>query len=186
MTSDQDDHDDHDDHDDTSEGSTERPTGLLGQLWAVIDAFSEIETNEGGHRRESGHIERGNTSIEYNYEVSIGLGPTTEPDPPRPRSPTESIRDPEDDSPALHVETRDIGETERVVIADLPETTEEELDVRFDAEQDVFELWIGEECVESVTFGIRDITIADVTFNNQILKVRLERTGDANDGESNE
>lgn len=177
---------DRSDHDDTSEGSIERPTGLLGQLWAIIDAFSQIETNEGGHRCESGHIERENTSVEYSYEVSIGLDPTAQSNPLRPQPPTESIRDPEGDSPAIHIETRDIDETKRVVIADLPETTEREIDVRFDAEQDALELWIGEKHVKSISFGIRDIAITNIAFNNQVLEVQLERTGNANDSESNE
>ncbi|WP_181692583.1 gas vesicle protein GvpH [Natronomonas sp. LN261] len=172
------------DPDDSSEDSSGHPTGLLGQLRAIIEAFAEIETNEGGHRRESGRIERGGTSIEYDYDVSIGFGPGTQSDSPRP--PDGTARDPGDDTPALHIETRDIDETECVVIADLPGATEAELDVTFDAERGVLELWIGAERVERVALDTRTVTITDVTLNNQILEVRLERTCDANDSESND
>ena len=180
MTSDQ------SDRDDTSAGRTERPTGLLGILLAAIDAFSEIETNEGGHRRGSGHLEGENTSIEYDYEVSIGLDPAARSNPPNPQRSVESIPGPEDDSQPFHVETRDIGEAKRVIIADLPETSEDELDIRFDEEKDVLELWAGGRRVKGVPLGIQDVTVTDITFNNQILEVQIERTGDTSDNDSNE
>lgn len=173
------------DRDDPS-GDSGRPTGLLSNLRAIIRAFAEIETDEDGHRRESGHIKRGGTSIDYDYEVSIGLGSTVPSDPPRTWSPTEFSRDPEGDSPPLHIETRDVDETERVVLVDLPGTVEEEIDLAIDSEEDALELRVSEERTERVALGTQDVRITDVTLNNQVLTVRLERTGDENGSESND
>ncbi|MFA9517154.1 gas vesicle protein GvpH [Halopenitus sp. H-Gu1] len=183
---------DHNNTDDTSDksDSSSDPSGLLGQLQALIEALAEIEEDEGGYRQGSGRIDRGSTRIDYSYDVSIGLGPDDRTASPRDqpvsdRSRTEErTRSQQGDEESIRIETREISNDERVVIADLPGVTDDELDVTLDADDPALELWANEELVERVALDQPDVTITDVALNNQILEIRLTRASESNDGES--
>ena len=179
--------------DDTSDKSPDspsnHPSGLLEQLRAIIEALAEIKEDEGGHRRESGRIDRGRTRIDYDYEVSIGLGSddrTASPpnQPASDRSQPKQTRGQQGDEESIRIETRKVTNDERVVIADLPGVTDDELDITLDTDEPALELRTNEELVGRVVLDQPDVTINDVTLNNQILEIRLSRTSESNDGES--
>lgn len=62
-----------DENDDASDDQSSQLSGLLDQLHTLVEVLADIE-EEGGHRHESGRIDRGNARIDYDYDVSIGLG----------------------------------------------------------------------------------------------------------------
>lgn len=177
--------------DESSDSPADRPRGLLEQIRAVIEALGEIEANEGGHRRASGRIDRGATRVDYGYDVSIGLGPGLGNRQPSRRE--DSDADParierispetEDQKPAIHVETREVSDDELVVIADLPGVADDELDVTLDATGPALELTADGETIDRLEIDNPQVTIANVSLNNQILEVRLARSGDQGGGE---
>jgi HSP20 family molecular chaperone IbpA len=179
--------------DDTSDESPDSPSnhpnGLLEQLRAIVEALAEIEEEEGGHRQESGRINRGSTRIDYDYEISLGLDPvdrTTSPldQPASDQSHPKQTHSQQGDKESVHIETRKVTNDERVVIADLPGVTDDELDVTLDADEPALELRANEEIVGRVALDQPDVTISDVTLNNQILEIRLTRASESTDGES--
>jgi HSP20 family molecular chaperone IbpA len=180
---------DRDDGDRTSDGPSDRPSGLLEQLRAIIDALAEIEEEEGGHRRDSKHIERGSTRIDYDYEVSVGLGsderaPQSGEQPESDRSRAEGGPNQPGEEEGVHIETRAVSQDELLVIADLPDLADEELDIELDADEPALAVWAGEERVGRVALERSNVTISDVTLNNQILEIRLTRANQSTESES--
>lgn len=179
--------------DDTSDKSPDDPSdqsgGLLEQLRTIIGALAEIEEEESGHRRESGRINRGSARIDYDYNVSIGLGSeertaSSRDQPVSDRSQADGTRSQQGDEGAVHIETRKSTNDELVVIADLPGDIDEELDINLDTDKPALELRTTEELIGRVELDHPDVTINDVTLNNQILEIRLSREKESNDGES--
>lgn len=175
--------------DESSDSSSDQFKGLLEQLRTIIKALAEIEEEEGGHRRESGRINRGSSRIDYDYNVSIGLGSeestaSSRDQPVSDQSQTDGTRSQGGNEGTVHIETRKVTNDELVVIADLPGDIDEELDINLDTDKPALELRTNEELVESVALDHPDLTINDVTLNNQILEIRLSRASKFNDGES--
>ncbi len=175
--------------DEPPDNPSDRSRGLLEQLRAIIEALAEIEEEEGGHRRESGRTNRGSTRIDYDYNVSIGLGSEEGTASSRDqlvsdRSQTDGTRSQRGDEDSVHIETRKITNDELVVIADLPGDIDEELDINLDTDKPALELRTNEELVGRVALDHPDVTINDVTLNNQILEIRLNRTSGSKEGES--
>jgi HSP20 family molecular chaperone IbpA len=151
--------------------------------------LAEIERGEDGHRRESGHIDRGNARIDYDYDVSTGLDSGASSSRDRSASDrrrTERSTDREAERDPIHVETREVATDELVVIADLPEVTDDDLDVTLDADEPALELRDGEDTVGRIALDQSDVTITDVTLNNQILEIRLARTSESNGSDSDD
>lgn len=175
--------------DEPPDGPSDRSSGLLAQLRAIVETLAEIEANEGGLRRESGHIDRGRTRIDYDYEVSIGLGDDTHTASSRDRPVSEGARtgptgSQQGDGEAIHIATRAVDDDESVVIADLPGVADAELEVVLDTDGPALELWADEELVGRVGLDRPDVTITDVTLNNQILEIRLSRANQPTEGTS--
>jgi hypothetical protein len=172
--------------DDSSETPSGQPRGLLERIRAIIEALGEIEQEEDGHRRASGRVDRGAARIDYNYDVSIGLGD-------RSRSPRDqpgaegSARRPAgrgDPPKPVHVQTRAVSDDELVVVADLHGVTDGEPDVRLDADEPALELTAGGEVIDRIGIDAPDVTITDVSHTNRILEIRLTRNSDSGGEES--
>jgi len=175
--------------DDAPDDQPSQPGGLFDQLRALLETLADIE-KEGGHRHGSSHIHRGNARIDYDYDVSIGLGgadgSSHDDDRSSERSRSErrsGRRETIDD--LIHVETREgTNGDELVVIADLPSVRDDDLDVALDTDEQALTLRVGDEVVEQVVIDRPDMTIEDVTFRNQILEIRLARTSDTDGDKS--
>lgn len=169
---------------------SDHPSSLLEQLRSIIEVLAEIEEEEGGYRRESGHIDRGSTRVDYDYEVSIGLDPNAVSSRDQSASDpfqTERTIDREaEEKEPIHIEAREVTTDEFLVIADLPGVADDDIDVTLDADEPTLELWADEELVGRVVLDQPDVTITDVTLNNQILEIRLTRTIESNEGESDD
>lgn len=175
--------------DDASDDQSSQPSGLLDQLRSLVEALADIE-EEGGHRHESGRIDRGNARIDYDYDVSIGLGRADrsshdeEPSSDRFRSDQRSgQRGMTEDS--IHVETREgTSGDELVVVADLPGVTDDDVDVALDTDEQALTLRVDDDVVERVVLDRPDVAISDMSLRNQVLEIRLARTSDTDGGES--
>ncbi|EMA04404.1 gas-vesicle operon protein gvpH [Haloferax mediterranei ATCC 33500] len=160
---------------------------MLDQLRAILETLAEIE--EDGHRQGHGRIDRGNAQIDYDYEVSFGLGPRSRrgkpSDEPRVEAPrTEGTDSQPEGEKSIHIETRETDDGERVVIADLPGVADDELDVTLDADESALELRTDEGIVGRVPLDQPDVEITDVRLRNQVLEIRLTRTNESNGSES--
>ncbi|ADQ68785.1 GvpH protein [Halogeometricum borinquense DSM 11551] len=169
------------------------PSGLLEQLRAIVASLAEIESEEGGHRRGSGQIDQGSSQIDYDYEVSIGLGSDDRTAESPHRSASDHSRTGESnsqqgDTESVHVETRECSHNERIVIADLLGVTDSEsdddLDVTLDTDAPALVLSADGETVGRVALDHPDMTITDVELNNQILEIRLVRRNESTEGAS--
>ncbi|ESS11765.1 MAG: GvpH [uncultured archaeon A07HR60] len=168
------------DHDDTGgtdeadrSGGAGNSSPVLDRLRAILETLDEIDTNEDGTRRESGHLERGQIGLDYSYEVSIGsISGDRSPAPPR---------ESDDDSESPLFEVRAVSDTDRVVVIDLSQTADGELDVRLDSEQRVLELRVDGDRIRRIPLDTHDVTVSDVTQNNQILQIRLTQPDDPDD-----
>lgn len=178
-----------DENDDAPDDQPSRPSGLFDQLRMLLETLADIE-EEDGHRHESGRIDRGNARVDYDYDVSIGLGGADGSShdeglsSERSRSEQRSgQRGTTDDS--IHVETREgTNGDELVVIADLPGVTDDDVDVALDTDEQELTLQVDDDVVERVVLDRPDVEITEMTLRNQVLEIRLARTSDTDGGES--
>jgi HSP20 family molecular chaperone IbpA len=176
--------------DDARDNTSTQPTGLLDQLRTLLETLAEIDEEEAGRRRGSGQIDRGTSRIDYNYDVSIGLGrsdqaPGTSSSPHRSHSEQRSRhqRATEDSVP---IETREgTSDDELIVIADLPGVADDDdVDVDLDTDEPVLILRINENEVKRIPLDQSDMTITDMTINNQVLEIRVSHASDSNGGKT--
>lgn len=177
-----------DDGDDAPDDQPSRPSGLIDQLRVLLETLADIE-EEGGHRRGSGRIGRKSARIDYDYDVSIGLGGADGSahdegrSSERPRSGQRPGQRAGTDD-LIHVETRERTDgDELVVIADLPGVADDDVDVALDADEQALTLRVDGAVVERVAVDRPEMTITDMTLKNQILEIRLARTPDTDGGE---
>jgi HSP20 family molecular chaperone IbpA len=178
--------------DDARDNTSTQPTSLLDQLRTLLETLAQIEEGEAGHRRGSGQIDRGTSRVDYNYGVSIGLGQRdqssdTRSSPHQPQSERRSRRQraTEDSVPT---ETRKgTSDDELIVIADLPSVADEDdVDVDLDTDEPALILRINENEVKRIPLDQSEMTITDMTINNQVLEIRVSRESDSNGGTTNE
>lgn len=173
--------DNSDDADD--EGSDENGSIPLGDVFeslsGLLDRLEELDLDEG--ERHSDTIRRGNATFDYN--VNIGsINPAGESR--RRRSRTWDIRGESADR-EYRVQV-DEEEGEMVVVADLPAVSPDEVEVATNDKSGALEIRVDGETVESVPLDWDGAAVTDVTFQNQILEVRVEPPGTTDDGENEE
>lgn len=175
--------------DDARNNTSTQPTGLLDQLHTLLETLAEIEEEEAGHRRGSGQIDRGTRRIDYNYDVSIGLGksdqsPDTDSSLHRSHSEKRSDHQRATEN-SVPIETREgTSDDELVVIADLPGVADDDdVDVDLDTDEPALILRIKNE-VKRIPLDQSDMTITDMTINNQVLEIRVSHASDSNGGKT--
>ena len=175
--------------DDARDNASTQPTSLVDQLRTLLETLAEIEEEEAGHRHGSGKIDRGTTRIDYNYDVSVGLGQSeqsshTESSSPQSHSEHQPSH-PGATEDGVHIETREgTSDDELIVIADLPRVTDEDVDVDLDADESALILRIDENEIKRIPLDESDMTITDMTIKNQILELRVSRASDSNGSET--
>ena len=176
--------------DDSRDGTATTPTGLLDQLRSLLEALAEIDSEEAGHRRRSGQIDRGSRRIEYEYTVSIGLGRS---DHSRNTGSSPSQSDSEHRSSSrkrvedsVAIETRDgASDDEIVLIADLPGVADDDnVDVGINADEQVLILRVNGTEVERVPLAQSEMKITQRTVNNQVREVHASHASEASRGET--
>jgi HSP20 family molecular chaperone IbpA len=180
-------------NDDRSDDAGDNPSmqsmSLIDQLRTLLETLAEIEEEEAGHRQGSGQIDRGTTRIDYNYDVSVGLGrddrvPHSESSSPQSHSESQPSF-PGATEDGIHIETREgRSDDELIVIADLPRVTDEDVAVDLDTNESALILRINENEVKRIPLDQSDMKITDMTIKNQILELRVSRASDSNGGKT--
>lgn len=162
------------DDDEETEGSI--PLGsVFGTLSELLGQLEEMDLDAGEQR--SGSVRRGDATFEYNVNVG-SINPAGESRRNR-RRPNWDIKGESEDR-EYRVRIND-AENELVVVADLPSVSAEDLDVG--TTDDALEIRVDGEVVESVPLDWDGATVTDVTFENQVLEVHVEPSGDTEGGE---
>ena len=176
--------------DDPFETSADESRGILRRIRAVIEEIGAIEQYEDGHRRASGHVDRGTVRVDYEYDVSVGLadrlGPPEQPDTDGSRSDRDADGQVSDPTP-MYVQ-RSVTDEKVVVVVDLPGVTDDELDVTLDADEAALELTAEGEVIDRIGIDHPDMAISDTSLTNRILEVTLAHEDDgenASDDEGN-
>jgi HSP20 family molecular chaperone IbpA len=169
--------------DDRSEGGT----GAIARLVRLLQTFADADTD--GTQRRTGHISTDRTQVDYEYSVSVGLEALDGSDRAFSnggKAAADNGDETVDTAPSPSVEVRDVSETERVVIADLPGVSDAEFDVTFDAEAGKLTIWREQTQLTQVPIEHPSLEVVDVSFNNQILRVKLRDEGAGGEGTADE
>lgn len=167
----------------TTDDNHRETSSLLDVLRHVVETLQDTERS--GERNGAGHgtVSGKNVRTDYGFTVSTG---------PDPDSLWERLGDsePSDGSESTTIDKSDeeylvdVREEEDavVVLADLPQATAKGITVGISHEQN--ELVIGNEgkAVERISLGDASISVAESTFRNGVLEVRL-RTDETATGE---
>lgn len=159
---------------------------LYTRIESIVGALAEIEAT--GPRQRSTRRDSGLTQVEYGYSVSVGLNPATDraadaagtdrPDPDPPSATEQSDtggRSRRARTRAPRVTVRSQDPDTRVVLADLPDVTEEELRVVRGPDAAGVELWAGNRRIKRVPVGDDPFIITDMQLNNGVLRVVVTR-----------
>ncbi|MEZ3164923.1 gas vesicle protein GvpH [Halorubrum sp. RMP-47] len=169
--------------DDRSEGGT----GAIARLVRLLRTLADADTD--GTQRRTGHVSTDRTRVDYEYSVSVGLDVLDGDDgvfSDEGKPTADNVDRATDTTPSRSVEVRDVSETERVVIADLPRVSDTEFDVTFDAEAGELTIWRGQTQIRQVPIEHPSMKVTDVSFNNHILRVELRDEGTTDDGANHE
>ncbi|MDL5363703.1 gas vesicle protein GvpH [Halalkalicoccus sp. NIPERK01] len=149
-------------------------SSLLDVLRHVVETLQDAERSGEGRGTGSGTVSGRHTRTDYGFSVSTG---------PDPDSLWErlGVDEPSDGSDAETTPTStddhlvDVREVEDgvVVLADLPQATAESVTAGIDREENDLVIGFEGEVVERIPLGDADITVADSTFRNGVLEVRL-------------
>lgn len=166
---------------------SERGTGAIARLVHLLQTLADADTD--GTQRRTGHVSTDRTRVDYEYSVSVGLdaldgsnGAFSDERKAAAGNADETV----DTAPSPSVEVRDVSETERIVIADLPGVSETEFDVTFDAEAGELTIWREQTQLTQVPIEHPSLEVVDVSFNNQILRVKLRDEGAGGEGTADE
>lgn len=150
--------------------------GLLGSVGDIIEALSELEDAEDDSKSESGTLDRDSFTIDYSYDVNVGLGG----DRKRRGKSSDDRSEPErtvdidnqGDAVDYTVDVREY-EDEVLVSADLPGVDEDDLDVAIEGDAGTLTITAGEDVIERISVDSQ-LSVTDVSFRNQILQIRLQ------------
>lgn len=160
----------------TTDDNHNDASSLLDVLRHVVETLQEAERSGEGKGRGSGTVSGGRGRTDYGFTVSTG---------PDPDSLWErlGVDDPSDGGDSRSTTPRstdeeylvDVREEEDgvVVLADLPRATAESVTVGIDRGRNDLVIGLDGKVVERIGLGEADISVADSTFRNGVLEVRL-------------
>lgn len=158
---------------DSDSDSNEEAKSILGQLREIVEALSDIEEKEGGHRSKSGTIDRGRTRISYEYDVTTGLDKWIRSHgTPSQRKPNNTV---EPENP-VQVEVREINREDRngvFVVADVSGVVGDEIEVNLNSDEQILEISVDDTLIRRVDVNRPDMTVEEVNLTNQVLEARL-------------
>lgn len=150
---------------DDRDEDTERPGIVRTVLSGLFETIADMD--ERGQRRRSatGSGRSGTTRFDYGLDIGIGPGHDSGANPAR----TEAEAD-----YATTLQPLDDG---YVVTLDLPDVDPHELVAGVDAESERLVVADDDRVLERVSLPSGDFEVAEASFNNGILDVRLRATG---------
>jgi HSP20 family molecular chaperone IbpA len=166
----------------TTDDNHRDASSLLDVLRHVVETLQEAERS--GERTGAGHgtVSGRHTRTDYGFSVSTGPdpdslwerlgvdGPTGEP--------SETTETTPDDTNGEHLVDVREAEDGVVVLADLPRATAESVTVGIDRGRDDLVIGLDGDVIERIPLGGADITVANSTFRNGVLEVRLRTETD--------
>ncbi|MFB6206069.1 MAG: gas vesicle protein GvpH [Haloglomus sp.] len=152
---------------------------VFESLSDLLDRLEELDIDESERRSDT--IRRGDATFDYNINIG-SINPAGESR--RRRSRTWDIRGESADH-EYRVQVDEEG-GEIVVVADLPAVSPDEVEVATNDETGALEIRVDGEVVESVALDWDGAAVTDVTFQNQILEVRVAPPGATDDEEGEE
>jgi len=169
---------------DTARGSDDDSRESRGTLRDRLLSFLETITDAEVHGTQcrEGSIDRGQSTISYEYAVTVGL-----PSPEERRTEEETTeRTTGEDTNSIdmlthrsaeqQIETRHHGDGEYTLIADLPDTATVTIEAVVDETASKLRLLMDGAVVERISVDPQNTKILDATVTNGILTVRLLQT----------
>lgn len=162
----------------TTDDNHHDASSLLDVLRHVVETLQEAERSGEGKGRGSGTVSGGRGRTDYGFTVSTGPDPDSlwerlgVDDPSGGAEPTTSTSSEAGTGDDHLVDVRE-EEDGVVVLADLPRATAESVTVGIDRERNDLVIGLDGKVVERIGLGEADISVADSTFRNGVLEVRL-------------
>lgn len=161
----------------TTDDNHRETSSLLDVLRHVVETLQDAERSGKGRGAGSGTVSGRHTRTDYGFNVSTGPDPDSlwerlGVDDPSEESADEPTATTKPDTEEYLVDVRE-SEDGVVVLADLPRATAEGVTAGIDRERNELVIGIDDEVVERIPLGSADIAVADSTFRNGVLEVRL-------------
>lgn len=169
----------------TTDDNHREASSLLDVLRHVVETLQDAERGGEGEKTGGGTAPGRRFRTDYGFSVSTGPDPDSLWDRLKDASDSSEVRE---STPGIDtdregdylVDVREEGE-DVVVLADLPQATAEGVTAGIDRERNDLVIGFDGEVVERIELGDADIAVADSTFRNGVLEVRL-RTDETPDG----
>ena len=168
----------------TTDDNHREASSLLDVIRHVVETLQNAEQSGEGEGAGSGTVSGRFARTDYGFSVSTGPDPDSLWDRLGVDEPAEdtSTVTPTQTTDDYLVDVRE--EDDAVfVLADLPQTTAEEITTGIDREREELVIGVEGSPVERIPLGDADIVVADSTFNNGVLEIRLG-TADQSAGDS--
>lgn len=148
----------------TDEPEDDRETTLLGAIRHVIDSLVDAEREGRTDARGTGRLPKGHFTTQYDFSGRIGPPNSTDRD-------EGSTRQTGDES-SYHVDVRQAGDEELLVVADLPAVEADDLTVGLDRERNELVIGVEDRAVDRVELPW---PVADVesSFQHGVLELRF-------------
>lgn len=163
----------------TTDDNHREASSLLDVLRHVVETLQDAERGSKDGKTGHGTVSGKHTRTDYGF--SVGTGP--DPDSLWERLGVDEPSEAGDagssgsttPAPADDDHLVDVREEEDavVVLADLPRATAEDVTAGIDRERDDLVIGLGSEVIERISLGDAGIAVADSTFRNGVLEVRL-------------
>jgi len=167
---------------DTERGSGDDAQDSRGTLRDCLVSFLETvaDADTHGTQHREGTIDRGRSTVSYEYAVTVGLLSPEEHGAEETDRPTGGDTDVVDVSTGANteqrIETRHHGEGAYTLVADLPDAATATIEAVVDETGSELQLVMDGAVVEHIAVNPDDTTITDAAVTNGILTVRLQQT----------
>lgn len=171
----------------TTDDNHREASSLLDVLRHVVETLQDAERDDEGSKTGSGTVSGKRTRTDYGFSVSTGpdpdslwerLGINEGSEASDSGASSSSTPAPADDDHLVDVREE---EDAVVVFADLPQATAEEVTAGIDRDRDDLVIGLGSDVIERIPLGDAGIDVAESTFRNGVLEVRLRTDAEGAD-----
>ncbi len=154
-------------------------SSLLDVLRHVVETLQDADRNGEGKGTGGGTVSGKHARTDYGFTVSTGPDPDSlwerlGVDDPSPESDSKPTTPAADDDYLVDVREE---EGAIVVLADLPRATAEGVTAGIDRAKNELVIGFEGEVIERIPLGDSEITVANSTFKNGVLELRLRTEG---------
>lgn len=164
----------------TTDDNHREASSLLDVLRHVVETLQDAERGDEDGKTGRGTVSGNHTRTDYGFSVSSGPDPDSlwerlGVDEPSEAGDAGSSGSTSTPAPADDDHLVDVREEEDavVVLADIPQATAEDVTAGIDRERGDLVIGLGSDVIERIALGDAGIAVADSTFRNGVLEVRL-------------